>query len=227
MAFIILGVITLGFSASAATVASFSPSNISVAAGQSFNVLVTVNPQGVSDYAEKLEIKYPADILQVNSFTMNSQWLPLSQAGYDLMDNVNGVLIKSAGYPGGFSSATNYGTISFYAKKAGSGIIMVGNNSTSFEVNSQTSLTGNSAVFAVTAPAVVIPVVSTPTVEVSSTSTIVPETESNEVSQSAAVATASTTPGIFGNIWLWALVIVVIILVLFGIFASANRNRLQ
>jgi len=126
----------------ATTTVSLSPSNVNVNPGQSFNISISVNPQGVNNFVEKIELKYPADILQVNSFTLNNQWMALAQPGYDLVDNTNGVLLKSAGYPNGLSSVTSFGTVSFSAKKAGSGIVSIGGNSLSFEVNSQNAITG-------------------------------------------------------------------------------------
>jgi len=141
----------------AATVVSLSPSSISISPGQSFNVSVSVNPQGINNFVEKIELKYPADILQVNSFTLGSAWMALTQTGYDLTDNTNGVLLKSAGYPSGLSSATNFGTVSFSAKKAGKGIISIGGNSVAFEANSQSAINGSPISVAITAPTVVAP----------------------------------------------------------------------
>ena len=149
-----LGALVLVMPTSAATTVSLSPASVSVKSGQSFNVSVAVNPQGTNNYVEKVELDYPADMLQVNSFTLNSAWMALTQSGYDLTDNTNGVLIKSAGYPGGLSSATTFGSVSFYAKKAGNGTITIGNNSLAFEVNSQSALSGVPVSFTITAPAV-------------------------------------------------------------------------
>src|SRR3989344_3109057 len=102
---VMIGALALALPTLAATTVSLSPASVSVKSGQIFNVSVTVNPQGINNYAEKIELKYPADILQVNSFTLNSAWMALTQPGYDLIDNTNGVLIKSACYPGGLSSS--------------------------------------------------------------------------------------------------------------------------
>jgi hypothetical protein len=153
----------------AATVVSLSPSSVSVNSGQSFNVSVSVNPQGVNNFVEKIELKYPADILQVNSFTLGNSWMALTQAGYDLTDNTNGVLLKSAGYPGGLSSATTFGTVSFSAKKAGKGTISIGGNSVAFEANSQSAISGSPVSVTITAPTVVAPKPTTTAPETSGT----------------------------------------------------------
>ncbi len=60
----IIGVFALAIPALAATTASLSPTNVSVVAGKSFTVTVAVDPQGVSNYAEKLEVDFPANNLR-------------------------------------------------------------------------------------------------------------------------------------------------------------------
>jgi len=149
-----LGVIVLAMPALAATTVSLSPASVNVVSGKSFNVVVAVNPQGASNYTEKIELDYPADLLQVKSFSLGSNWMALSQTGYDLIDNTNGKLIKTAGYPGGISSSATFGTISFYAKKAGSGTIKLGSGSLALDANNQNVLSGAPSIsVAITAPA--------------------------------------------------------------------------
>jgi len=161
-----LGVIVLAMPALAATTVSLSPVNISVTSGKNFNVVIAVNPQGASNYTEKIELDYPADLLQVKSFSLGSNWMALSQTGYDLVDNANGTLIKTAGYPGGLSSSATFGTISFYAKKAGSGVIKLGTGSLALDANNQNVLSGAPSIsVAITAPASVPAAPSAPAAE--------------------------------------------------------------
>lgn len=197
-----LGALILVTPVLATTIVSFSPVSVSIKPGQSFNVSVTVDPQGINNYVEKVELNYPADRLQVNSFTLGSAWMALTQPGYDLIDNINGVLVKSAGYPGGFSSATTFGTISFYAKKAGSGIIKLGSNSLAFEVNSQSAISGSPISFTITAPVVTVPKSSTTESPIASPSATespiaTPSTTESPVASPSAteslVASSSTT----------------------------------
>jgi hypothetical protein len=155
---IILGVIvSLLFSVpSIAAEAIFQPSDIKVDAGEPFSVSVYIDPQGVNNYVEKLNISYPADMIEINSFSFDSAWMPLSQPGYDLIDNGSGTLVKSAGFPGGFSSPVPFGTISFIAKKKGSGEISVGNGSMAFEIDNQSTISGLPASVVITGPAAVV-----------------------------------------------------------------------
>ena len=135
--------------ASASTIISFTPVSVSARQGQAFTIAIGVNPQGVKNYTVKLELDYPADLLEVGSFVFAGTWMPLSQSGYDLIDNTNGVLIKTAGYPGGLSSATTFGTVSFYAKKSGSGIINLDSSSFALDANNQNVLASSSVQTAV------------------------------------------------------------------------------
>ena len=148
-----LGIAVLAVSAMAATTVSFSPASVNVVSGKSFNVVVAVNPQGVSNYTEKIELTFPADILEVKSFSFGNSWMALSQTGYNLIDNTNGILVKTAGYPGGLSSSATFGTVSFYAKKAGSGTIKLGSGSLALDAINQNVLSGAPSVsVAITAP---------------------------------------------------------------------------
>jgi len=136
----VLGTMILAMPALAVTTLSLSPSSTTVTQGQSFNVVVKVDPKGIKNYTVKMQLQYPADILEVKYFTFSGRWMAISQSGYDLVDNTNGVLIKTAGYPSGFSGNITFGTVSFLAKKPGTGIIKVGNGSIVLNVKSQNVL---------------------------------------------------------------------------------------
>lgn len=221
----------------AATTASLSPASANVVAGQKFNVTISINPQGTANYAEKLEVDYPADILEISSFTLGGSWLAMTASGYDSIDNTNGVLIKTAGYPGGFSSATAFGTISFSAKKAGSGTIEIGNTSLAFQSSAQSAITGTGTTFAVTAPVVApaptptptptpevktpaskptLKAIPAPSVTKPATTTESTSTQSvNNASLESQTASAGAPAG-SGNSWIWVLVAVVLLVVLIG-----------
>ena len=124
----------------AATTVSLSPASVNVVEGRSFVLTVKIDPQSVKNYTAKVELTYPADLLRVNSFTFGTSWMPVSQPGYDSIDNINGILIKTAGYPGGVSSQATFGTISFFAKKTGIGIIKLGSNSLALNATNQNLL---------------------------------------------------------------------------------------
>lgn len=204
----VLSTIVFALPVIAATTASLSPSSINVVAGKSFNVTIGVNPQGVSNYVEKLEINFPSNILEVISFSLGSNWMSLTQSGYDSIDNTNGVFIKTAGYPGGFSGATTFGTITFHVKKSGSGTIKIGNNSLAFEANNQNVITGNETVF--TAPVNTIKAEST-VQEATNTVPIQEVIQSTSTTQLNIQTAAVTKAGFQGNTWLWIFLSIIVL----------------
>lgn len=133
----------LALPVSAATL-STAPQSVNVKQGQNFNVVVSVDPQGVKSYTVKLELKFPAGLLEVKSFNFgdNYSWVAISQPGYDSLDNAGGLLIKTAGYPKGFSAPVTFGTVSFTAKKEGSGAITATNNSLVLDAESKNVISG-------------------------------------------------------------------------------------
>ena len=226
----------------ASTTASFTPSNINVTSGKVFTVSVSVNPQGTNNYAEKLEVNFPSSNLEVISFSLNSNWTALSQSGYDLTDNTNGVLVKTGGYSGGFSEVTTFGTITFRAKNSGSGIIKIGSNSLAFDAYSQTAIAENTATFVVSGSEVVpvkeVPVVSTkivvkqtpsvPIVEtaaVTETKPLVQVVETSEPTSNSLTATAIQASS--GNYLLpWALFIILVIIIITTLIYRNKKNKI-
>lgn len=114
-----------------------SPTDINVLEGESFNIFVSINPQEIKNYTIKMELDFPADLLRVESFEFTDNWLALPEIGYDLIDNNNGKLIKTAGYPGGISAKDNFGVISFVALKTGEGVVKTGDNSLALDMDNR------------------------------------------------------------------------------------------
>lgn len=117
-----------------------SPATKEIMQGQTFTMSVNVNPAAAL-FTAKAVVRYPANLLEVKGFSYGSQWLPLTQAGYDGIDNASGVLVKTAGYPGGLSAAKALGTITFRAKATGTATITVGSDSALLDSNSANTLT--------------------------------------------------------------------------------------
>lgn len=163
-----------------ASTTSFSPGSVSVTPGQLITVSIYVNPQSESIYTVKAAVSFPADLLEVRSFSFSSSWLPLSQPGYDLTDNSSGTLIKTAGYGGGLSSSALFGTITFYAKKAGSGTVSMTSGTQLLNSANKNTFTGGGAFSVnVAAPVQAPPPINTPTP--TPTPTPVVKTEPNPI----------------------------------------------
>jgi len=147
-----ISILTLSAVASTTFSAGFSfvPASGSYTAGQTYTVSILVNPQGDTVYTAKAEINFPSDLLQVQTFSYGSSWIPLPQPGYDLVDNVNGKIIKTGGYPGGLKTSHTFGTITFLAKKSGNAALIVANGSQLLDGTNNNSLSGSpSATFSI------------------------------------------------------------------------------
>ena len=225
---VITGILFFTSQVLASTTASLAPSSVKVTSGQRFSVAISVNPQGTANYAEKVEIDYPADMLEVSSFTLGNNWMAMTQTGYDSTDNINGILIKTAGYPGGISASTNFGTITFKAKKSGNGNIKIGNSSIAFQASSQSAISGNSVSFAITAPVVapkVVPKENTPVAPtVIEQETETATTSAVQIIETPEVAAVTTAiPETTTNLWTWIISIIIGILIIFGIYKVVKK----
>ncbi|MEI8130265.1 MAG: cohesin domain-containing protein [bacterium] len=149
---IVLGVLMFSHATFAATTASMSPSSVNAVAGTTFTITVSVDSATDVNDAEKIEIKYPTDLVSVTNVAQTNEWMALTQAGYDSLDATNGILIKTAGLPGGFSGKKVFETITFTAKSAGVGQISIDSNSIAFQESTQTAITSAPVAITITAP---------------------------------------------------------------------------
>ena len=149
---IVLGVLLFSHATFAATSASMSPSAVNAVAGTTFTVTVGVDSGSDTNDAEKIEIKYPTDLVTVTNVAQTNDWMALTQAGYDSLDATNGIVLKTAGFPGGFSGKKTFETITFRAKSAGTGTISLGANSIAFLESSQGAITSAPVSITITAP---------------------------------------------------------------------------
>ncbi len=187
-----MGAAVLPLSVLAATNLSFSPVSIDLEPGDDFTVTVSVEPEQAV-YTVKLELNFPAELLEIKSFIFKEGWIPLSQNEYNLVDNENGLLVKTAGYPGGLVSASEFGTISFSAKQAGNGVINISNNSFALGSENQNILNEELAQLAlkITTP-VLVPEITPPAEEgieeeIIEEEVIIPEEEMPEEEEEGAI----------------------------------------
>lgn len=131
-----------------ASTITLAPTTASVAAGQTVSVMVSVDAGQTAAVTAKAVITYPADTLEAVSFSFAPTWIQLSQPGYDSM--AGGTVVKTAGYPGGFTGAKAFGTLVFKAKKAGTATIAVSGDSAVWGGQGGSSLSGAQGAFAIT-----------------------------------------------------------------------------
>lgn len=244
----VLGVFALlaPMSALAASV-SLSPTNVSVNTGDTFNVSVTADPASTKLYSVRTNISFDPSLVEVTGFSFASAWMSIAQPGYDSIDNANGVLIKAGGYPGGFTSATKLGTITFRAIKTGTATISSTNSSLLLDADSKNQISGTqgnvyvSITSASTPPIKTVPKTTTasPTKtkasEITSTVALVSTTSTTSLT----IATSSLLAAVSGAITLGTgspivsalLSAVLVLIVVYGIYInrylSRHRNDLQ
>ncbi len=148
---ILLGICILlvGLAAAAPAEASsvvFTPNVIAVQVGRTFTLPVVVDPAGKPQYTVRLALTFPPDLLEITSFTFDPNWIAVPQPHYDLIDNKRGELIKTAGFPKGFSSPISFGTITFKAKGAGDNRIVVETQSFMLDASDKSTLESRSQV---------------------------------------------------------------------------------
>jgi len=216
---LLTGVITLGMFAgvgiaSASTIV-LSPSTVSVTKGQTFEVLINVDPAGAKVYTVKGIVTYPADILEATSFAFAAgtpMWIPLSQSGYDSMTAGN--VTKTAGFPGGFTMTKSLGTITFRAKESGTATIAASPQSLAYDAQSKNTISGaqGSSVVTISVPVVPAPApkpktaakpaVTSPVVATTASTTAATTTAAAADANLAAVAGAGTdfSPWIIGGL---------------------------
>ncbi len=218
LALAVAATLLCAFPACAATTGALSPTAVQTGVGQSFTLTVAIDAGTDKNFAEKIQLTYPANIVEVTSFTLAPNWVALTQSGYDSTDNSAGVLVKTAGYPTGFSGKMVFGTVTFHAKNAGTGVVSFGQNSASFLENSQTPITGASVAFTVSnisggevtgGGTITNTAQST---NIASMSTKQPTAIDEIKPQHIPLAAAVSGTGFPGNFWLWVIALIVLII---------------
>lgn len=165
---------------------TLNPANVAPKVGQTFSVNITADPSGAKTYTTRANISFDQASVEFVSFSFAPKWIALSQAGYDKEDNAGGVLIKTAGYPGGVTSATVFGTATFRAKSAGASTISVTNSSLALDAGGKNLISGTQGSTKVT---VATPPVQKPAVQ----TTPVPTQQKTVTEMPASTTTAATT----------------------------------
>lgn|GEM_PF-3431479 len=147
-------------------------------------------------------------------------------------------MTKTAGYAGGITSQTPFGTITFTALKSGSGAITIVNGSQAFQKNGQTPITGTGASIVVTAATVAPKTSPRTTLTASVSNDLTPVTTINgqmvsttpaqeaatAVAASQAAAVNASGASASGQTWLWIL-LVIVVLALIGWWMFSRKPR--
>jgi len=203
---------------------TLAPANVTPAVGQTFTVTITADPADTKAYTVRANVAFDPSLVQFESFLLAPKWMALSQAGYDVEDNTSGALIKTAGYPGGITAPTVFGTATFRVVVAGTSTIRVTADSLALGSTGQNQITGVQGATTVTVaappPKPVVKPVETPKPTVQSS--IAPVVGTTTVEEATAtppllIATSSTAAAAaagapFGISWWWWGILLLIII---------------
>lgn len=107
---------------------TLSPSNTSVATGESFALSVLVDPSGAELDTARLELTFDASLLEVTAFDLGSMFP--SESPSNEIDNTAGTLSQGAfKFGDAVTSSGVFGTVTFRALSAGDATISVGDES--------------------------------------------------------------------------------------------------
>lgn len=170
-----------------------------VRAGESVSVAIGVDAGEEKIVTVKAALSYPEEFLEFTSFSFEPEAFALSQPGYDSAGG--GILVKTAGFPGGFVGTRLFGTAVFRAHAAGAATITVSEESLLLNAQGVNRLTETTvltlAVAAPAAPPELAPLPQSAELTPASgtpTPSFTPATTVPEVSeQSAAVGAATRT----------------------------------
>jgi len=200
-------------------------------------VSVTADPSSTKLYSVRANVSFDPSLVQATNFSFANTWISIAQPGYDSIDNANGVLIKAGGYPGGFTSATKLGTITFKAIKTGVATIRSTNSSLLLDADSKNQIIGTQGSVSVSIASA--PVKTTPkTTTVSPTKTKTPLVTApiviaSTTSASSVIATSSLLAAVNGAITLGTdspivsalFSAVVVLLVIYGLYYYRYYRR--
>ena len=184
--FVMMTLVFSGTMSASASTITLSPVTVAVDPGETFSIVIKVDPLGQKLYTVKSSVSFPASLLEVVSFTQAGGWMPLSQPGYDSIGN--GKIVKTAGYPGGFTATQVFGTITFKALTAGKATISIDQSSVAYDSQSANTISGTQGVAVAT---IIAPV---PVVPVKPTAPVTPKTPTTPTTPTVAPVTPVEEP---------------------------------
>lgn len=197
---------------------TLSAGTVEVIAGESVSIAVGADAGDEKLVTVKAALSYPPELLEFVSFSFATGAFALSQPGYDSAGE--GALVKTAGFPGGFTGIRPFGTAVFRARSVGTAAISASSDSLLLNTQGVNRLTETEtltlAIAALAAPLSPAPLPQsaelTPAADAPATS-FTPTTSVSEISEQSAAIGASTA-------WKSPLVIALVSLFAVGILAA-------
>jgi hypothetical protein len=114
-----LALLSLVSTAQAATISISAPTD-SLVVGREYRLPVKiVLAPGEKIYSAEVALQASATNLKLVSFQFADEVLPLKQAGYDVFNRTTGQMIKTAGFAGGITGTSLFGTLTIAPTAAG------------------------------------------------------------------------------------------------------------
>lgn len=179
---------------------TLAPDTVTSKVGETFTLTITADPAGTKSYTTRANVTFDASSIEFMSFSFAPKWIALSQTGYDTEDNVKGIVVKTAGYPSGFTASTILGTATFRVKATGSSAITITSDSLALDANGKNLIIGTqgSTRITVSAPATTsVTPVSAPVI--TGTASTEEDGTTTEISSADQVAAVGATGFSFGS----------------------------
>lgn len=120
-----------------------SPPSSKSMVGKLVTVNLDIDPETDRVYTVKADIRFPSDLVSVDSWTFNKDWIGLRQPEYDSLNNSAGILVRSAGFTGGVIERKRFGTIIFKTKTEGTATISINGKSFTLDADGNNKNSSN------------------------------------------------------------------------------------
>ncbi len=121
----------------------FSPESSKSTVGKTVTLNIDIDPGNDRLYTVRADIRFPSNMLSVDTWNFNKDWWALRQLDSDSLDNNAGTLVRSAGFTGGVIERKRFGTLTFKTKAEGTATITVNGKSYILDADGANKLSNN------------------------------------------------------------------------------------
>jgi len=123
---LLLAIVVIPTKVLAETQVVVSPASQTVSTGSVIKTAITIIPDNERIYTGQIEIIYPPSLLEFESFSFEGG--VLAHTAPEFYNTKSGMIVRTAGFPGGTSAPIQFGTATFRAKSAGNAFVVIGAN---------------------------------------------------------------------------------------------------
>jgi len=118
------------------------PQSITAAPQQTFTISIEAFAASSTGTIEA-HIAFDPKLLAAERVSLAPGWIEVNEPGYKSLDTKNGVVVETAGYPGGFTGTTTFASITFLAKAAGNATIAPAGDTLMLNAKNENEFGGN------------------------------------------------------------------------------------